>query len=74
VAYDALEQYLSHHPEQKGIFLETAHPVKFPDTVEAMTGKKIEIPESAQHLFSKEKKSVQMNASFTDLKEWLLNN
>jgi threonine synthase len=74
VAYDALEQYLSHHPEQKGIFLETAHPVKFPDTVEAMTGNKIEIPESAQHLFSKEKKSVQMNASFTDLKEWLLNN
>ncbi len=74
VAYDALEQYLSHHPEKKGIFLETAHPVKFPDTVEAMTGKKIEVPESAQHLFSKEKKSVQMNASFADLKQWLLHN
>ena len=74
VAYDALEQYLSHHPEQKGIFLETAHPVKFPDTVEAMIGKKIEIPESAKHLFEKEKHSVKMNASFVDLKEWLLHN
>lgn len=72
VAYDSLEQYLSHHPEEKGIFLETAHHVKFPDTVEAMTGKKIEIPKSAQHLFSKNKQSVNMNASFTDLKEWLL--
>lgn len=74
VAYDALEQYLSHHPEQKGIFLETAHPVKFPDTVEAMIGKKIEIPESAKYLFEKEKHSVKMNASFVDLKEWLLHN
>jgi threonine synthase len=74
VAYDALEQYLSHHPEQKGIFLETAHPVKFPDTVEAMIGKKIEIPESAKYLFEKEKHSVKMNASFVDLKEWLLRN
>lgn len=74
VAYDALEQYLSHHPEQKGIFLETAHPVKFPDTVEAMIGKKIEIPESAKYLFDKEKHSVKMNASFVDLKEWLLHN
>ncbi len=74
VAYDALEQYLSLHHEQKGFFLETAHPVKFPDTVEAMTEKKIEIPESAKHLFSKEKKSVRMNASYNDLKEWLLQN
>ncbi len=72
VAYDALEQYLSAHHELKGIILETAHPVKFPDIVEAMTGKKIEIPESAQPLFSKEKKSVSMNASFASLKEWLL--
>ncbi len=74
VAYYALHDYLSHHHEEAGIFLETAHPVKFPDTVEAMTGKKIDIPESAQPLFTKEKQSVKMNASFFELKNWLLRN
>ncbi|MES2003968.1 MAG: threonine synthase [Bacteroidota bacterium] len=72
VAYYALDEYLSHHLGQTGIFLETAHPVKFPDTVEAMIGKKIAVPESAQHLFSKEKQSVKMEASFVALKDWLL--
>jgi threonine synthase len=72
VAYDALEQYLSNHPDLKGMFLETAHPVKFPDTVEAMIGEKLSIPESAQHLFEKEKQSILMDAEFISLKEWLL--
>lgn len=71
VAYYALEQYLQQYPDQKGIFLETAHPVKFPETVEAMTGKKIEVPASAEYLFTKEKRSIKINASFNDLKEWL---
>ncbi len=74
VAYYALQDYLSHHREEAGILLETAHPVKFPETVEAMTGKKIAIPESAQPLFNKEKQSVKMNASFLGLKNWLLRN
>ncbi|MDB5211424.1 MAG: threonine synthase, partial [Sediminibacterium sp.] len=73
VAYYALQEYLSQHAEEKGMFLETAHPVKFPATVEAMTGKKIAVPESAQHLFVKEKRSIEMNAKFDELKEWLIN-
>lgn len=72
VAYYALQDYLSEHPEQKGMFLETAHPVKFPDTIETMIGKKIEVPASALHLFGLEKKSISMKASFAELKEWLL--
>ncbi|MEO8174559.1 MAG: threonine synthase [Sediminibacterium sp.] len=73
VAYYALNDYLSKHPQEKGIFLETAHPVKFPATVEAVIGKKIAVPDSAQHLFAKEKRSIRMNASFDELKEWLMN-
>jgi threonine synthase len=73
VAYYALLEYLQQHKDQKGIFLETAHPVKFPETVEAMTGKKISIPTSAEYLFSKEKRCIHLDASFDDLKEWLLN-
>lgn len=73
VAYYALEDYLQKHPGSKGVFLETAHPVKFPGTVEAAIGETIPIPESAKPLFSKEKKSVLMDASFDVLKEWLMN-
>lgn len=72
VAYFALADYLSQHSEQKGFILETAHPVKFPDTVEAMIGKQLEVPAAAQYLFGLEKKSVPMKASFAALKEWLL--
>lgn len=72
VGYYALDQYLQQHPGQKGIFLETAHPVKFPETVEAMTAKTIPVPGSAQALFSKEKKSIKLKASFAELKGWLM--
>jgi len=72
VAYYALAEYLKLHPNQAGIFLETAHPVKFPETVETLINKKINIPASVQHLFAKEKKSILMQANFEALKEWLL--
>ncbi len=73
VAYFALEKYLEEHRGQKGILLETAHPVKFPDTVERMTGKKIVIPASAEELFHKKKHSIKIRNSFADLKQWLMN-
>lgn len=73
VAYYALNDYLQQHPAESGFILETAHPVKFPDTVEEATGKPVAIPVSAQALFNREKKSITMNAGFSELKEWLLN-
>jgi threonine synthase len=72
VAYYALNKYLSQHINEKGFFLETAHPVKFPEKVETETGKKIDIPESIQHLFNQKKQSIQMNAAFDDFKEWMM--
>lgn len=72
VAYKALHDYLQGNNE-KGFILETAHPVKFPDTVEEATGEKIDIPESAKQLFHLEKKSIAMPASFDAVKEWLMN-
>lgn len=54
------------------IILETAHPVKFPDVVEEMTGKKIEMPESVKHLFDKQKQSTLINNRFEDLKTWMM--
>jgi threonine synthase len=72
VAYCALKQYLAANPEQKGVLLETAHPVKFPETVEKMIGKKLPVPAEAISLFAREKHSIKMQSSFKDLKAWLL--
>ena len=73
VAYLALENYLEQHPEHKGVFLETAHPVKFYDVVEPVIHQQIPIPESVKDILDKEKQSVKMNVNFEDLKEYLLN-
>jgi threonine synthase len=86
VGYYALNKYLNEsnnspselvpnslREDRGGIFLETAHPVKFPETVEDTINKKIEIPESVQYLFGQKKQSIQMNPSFDEFKEWLMN-
>jgi len=72
VAYHALKEWLTVHPNKQGILLETAHPVKFPETVEAAIEKQIAIPDAILPLFAKQKQSQQMPASFSALKEWLL--
>lgn len=72
VAYYALNDYLHQHSDQKGFILETAHPVKFPDTVEEMIEQKLPVPASAQALFGKEKHSILLNAGFDALKEYLM--
>jgi threonine synthase len=72
VGYYALIEHQLYYKNDAGIFLETAHPVKFPETVEQSTGSKIEIPENVQYLFNQKKKSVLMNASFDDFKEWMM--
>jgi threonine synthase len=72
VAYYALNDYLHQHSNQKGFILETAHPVKFPDTVEEMIGQQLPIPASAQALFGKEKHSILLKADFDALKEYLM--
>jgi len=76
VGYYALIDYLGDAVKSSnggGIFLETAHPVKFPEIVEEVTGSKIEIPESIQYLFNQKKESVFMGASFDQFKEWMMN-
>ncbi|CAN5568676.1 threonine synthase [soil metagenome] len=72
VGYYALAQYLQQHSADNGFFLETAHPVKFPDTVEEVTGTTIKIPESVQHLLSKSKKSIMLTSGFEAFKDWMM--
>ena len=72
VGWLALSRWLKNHPEQEGIFLETAHPVKFPDTVEKFSGKPVLIPESVKELFSKKKTSTKIKADYAVFREELL--
>jgi threonine synthase len=72
VGYNALQQYLQHHPGQEGFFLETAHPVKFYDVVEVVINGDVPIPKSVEGLFSKKKKSIRMKASSDALKTFLI--
>lgn len=73
VAMLALEKYLADHPSEAGVFLATAHPVKFPETVEQAIGKQLEMPAAAKDLIGKTSYSVPMAADFLLFKSWLLN-
>src|SRR6187399_3218065 len=72
VGYLSLRRFLEKHPGRKGIFLETAHPVKFPDAVEKATSTKINMPSSLSSIMEAEKKSVKMKASYELFKNFLL--
>ena len=71
VGYLGLKEYLKDHPEKYGIFLETAHPVKFLDTVEDTLNIKVDIPERLKDTLSKTKKSIEIQ-DYQGLKDFLL--
>lgn len=69
--YRALSEGLK--PGETGIFLETAHPAKFKDTVEKIIGEEVEIPAKLQAFMRGEKKSVAMSKEFAAFKNYLMN-
>ena len=72
VGYGALKKYLKQQKNLQGIFLETAHPVKFYDVVEPIIQQKIPLPGEVEDLLKKEKQSVRIAAGFAELKNYLL--
>ena len=70
VAYRALKEQLL--PGETGIFLETAHPAKFKQTVEEITGKEIEIPKRLADFMLGEKNTINLPADFSAFKTYLL--
>jgi len=71
VGYRALQKLLK--PDETGVFLETAHPAKFLETVESIIGEKVEIPQKLQEFMKGEKQSVELSKDFADFKAFLLN-
>ena len=68
--YRALKEQLQ--PSEVGIFLETAHPAKFKDTVDGILGIDLPIPEKLQAFMRGQKQSVPMTKDFADFKAYLL--
>jgi len=71
VGYLGLKEYLKKHDKAQGIFLETAHPVKFLDVVEPVIQKKIPYPTQIEEIMDREKEATSIS-SYTELKEFLL--
>lgn len=67
-----LEDYLKINTNDKGIFLETAHPVKFFDVVEPVIGQTVEVPNSIKDEMGKEKKSAEIGIGLEELKIFLM--
>jgi threonine synthase len=74
VGYLGLQKYLPLTKNVTGVFLETAHPVKFADTAPAALQEKIVTPERVQSLYSLDKKAVLLPNDYTALKTWLMQN
>jgi threonine synthase len=72
VALLALENYLAEHPGARGFFLETAHPIKFPEVVEPVIGAAVPVPASVRGLLSKPKYSALLEPRYEALQEFLL--
>lgn len=68
--YRALKEGLK--AGEVGVFLETAHPAKFKDTVDRILGADIEIPAKLQAFMKGTKQSVPMTKDFVDFKQFLL--
>ncbi|GET21494.1 threonine synthase [Prolixibacter denitrificans] len=69
--YQALEDNLQ--PDEAGIFLETAHPAKFTETVEGVIGQgNVPMPERLENFLRNERVIDSLGASFKTFKAYLL--
>ena len=69
--YRALEEGLQEG--EVGVFLETAHPAKFLETVEGIIGEQVEIPAKLQEFMKGTKQSIEMAKDFASFKAYLMN-
>ena len=61
---------MAKQPNSVGVFLETAHPIKFLDTVEPLLGLKLPIPTQIESVLGKEKVSTKIK-TYEEFKAFL---
>lgn len=70
VALLGLRKFMS--DESAGIFLETAHPAKFTETVEPAIAKKIDIPDKLKSCLSSPEHMVKLKADYEEFRSFLV--
>ncbi len=70
VGYLGLKKELERFPDSIGVFLETAHPIKFLDIVEAVLNVQLAIPTQIESVLNKEKVSTKIK-TYDELKAFL---
>jgi threonine synthase len=70
VGYLGLKKEMAKQPNSIGVFLETAHPIKFLDVVEPLLDLKLPIPSQIESVLGKEKVSTKIK-TYEDLKKFL---
>jgi threonine synthase len=70
IGYLGLKKELQNHPDAIGVFLETAHPIKFLDTVEPALNIKLPIPTQIESVLGKEKLSTKIK-TYEEFKAFL---
>jgi threonine synthase len=57
--------------KKPAVFLATAHPAKFPEIVERVTGREIDPPDSLKSSLSRPKNSILIANQYDELKSFL---
>lgn len=73
IGYLALKKHLDQHTDSYGVFLETAHPIKFLPVMPEQIANLMEMPFQIKSILHKEKKSIKIS-SYNQLKHFLSNN
>jgi threonine synthase len=73
VGYLGLKKEMQQYKDAIGVFLETAHPIKFLDTVEPVLNLKLPIPTQIESVINATKVSVKIS-NYEDLKKFLNQN
>lgn len=71
IGFLAAKEYQNHNPNTHCVFLETAHPTKFLDTVEHAIETQVDLPQQIKAVINKEKKSIEIS-TYEELKSILL--
>lgn len=72
VGYLGLKKFITRNKGFHGVFLETAHPMKFAETVEQATGVSPELPGETVALYQREKQKVPIR-DYNELQHFLVN-
>lgn len=70
--YESAREYIAAHPGSRVMFLETAHPAKFPETVKEAIGVEAETPERLQAFAAGQKQAVEIAADYKAFRKYLV--